>query len=93
MRVIVFFCNTVNSRYLKVEVRPKLLIFQINFSDPRLFILRCKRFEMHGVDKKINGYKRLQIALKLTVRKQKNLIRRNKFKAQRTTKIIIKQMI
>ena len=40
---------------------------------------------MHGVEKN-NGYKRLQIALKITVRKQNNFIRRKKFKAQRTTK-------
>ena len=30
-----FFLNTVNSRYLKVEVHPKLLIFQSTFSGPR----------------------------------------------------------
>ena len=36
--------------------------------------------------KKNYGYKRLQIALNITVRKQNNLLRRKKFKAQRTTK-------
>ena len=35
MREIVFFCNTVSSRYRKVEVHPKVLIFQSNFSGPR----------------------------------------------------------
>ena len=35
MKEIVFFGNTVNSRYLKVEVHPKLLIFQSNISGPR----------------------------------------------------------
>ena len=34
MREIVFL-NTVNSRYLKVEVHPKLFILQRNFSGPR----------------------------------------------------------
>ena len=43
---------------------------------------------MHGVEKKINGYKRLQIALKITIKKQNNLIIRQKFKAQRTKKKI-----
>ena len=35
MREIIFFSNTVKSRYLNVEVHPKLLIFQSNFSGPR----------------------------------------------------------
>ena len=35
MREIVIFSNTVNSRYLKAEVHPKLLMFQNNFSCPR----------------------------------------------------------
>ena len=34
MREIVFFLNTVNSRYLKVEIHPKLLIFQSNVLVP-----------------------------------------------------------
>ena len=34
-RVIVFFCNTVNSGCLKFEVHPIQLIFQSIFSDPR----------------------------------------------------------
>ena len=32
--------SAVNSRDFKVEVHPKLLIFQIKFSGPRTFILR-----------------------------------------------------
>ena len=35
MRELVFFWKTVNSRYLKFEVHPKLIIFQNNFSGPR----------------------------------------------------------
>ena len=32
MREIGLFWNTVNPRYLKAEVRPKLILFQSNFS-------------------------------------------------------------
>ena len=43
--------KTVNSGYLKVEVHPKLLIFQSKciFSGPRKFILRYQKFEIMGL--------------------------------------------
>ena len=70
----------------KSQFIPNYLYFKVAFSGPRLFTSRCQQFEMHGVEKQINGYKRLQIAYKITVRKQNNWKRRQKFKTQRTTK-------
>ena len=43
----------VNSRYLEVEVHPKLLISQSKFSGPRKFTLRYQLFAMKGVVMKI----------------------------------------
>ena len=40
------FLYTVNSRYLKVKVQPKLLISQSNFSGPRKFTSRYQLFEI-----------------------------------------------
>ena len=41
--------TTVNSRYLKVEVYPKLLISQSKFSGPRKFTLRYQWYETKAV--------------------------------------------
>ena len=38
----IYIINTVSSRYLKVEVHPKLLISQSKFSGPRKFTLRLQ---------------------------------------------------
>ena len=44
---------TVNSRYLKVEVHPKLMISQSKFSSPRKFTLRYQQFEIIPAEMKI----------------------------------------
>ena len=49
----IFLSSTVNSRYLTDEVYLRQLIFQIIFSDPRLFTLRYQQFEIQGVEIKI----------------------------------------
>ena len=59
MRILVFFWKTVNSRYLKVEVHLKLLIFQTNCS--QIIYFEISQFEIHGIKINIlmftNGYK------------------------------------
>ena len=55
LRIYNYFPQTyiVNSRYLKVEVHPKLLISPNKFSSTRKFTLRYQQFEITGVEMQI----------------------------------------
>ena len=60
MREIVFFCYTVNSRYLNVEVYSKLYISKQLFRS-KIIYFEISQFEIHGIEINIltatNGYK------------------------------------
>ena len=73
-----------NSRYLKVEGHPELLLFQKKLFCSQIIYFEISQFEIHGIEINIltvtNGYK----LLKITVRIQNNLIvirNKGKFKA------------
>ena len=67
MRDIVFFWNAVNSRYLKVEVHPKQLIFQFFWS--HIIYFEISQFAIHETEINIltvtNGYNGIKITVRI----------------------------